>query len=301
MLLEVIHSLKKIPEKTCVALGFFDGVHMGHKRIIESMVSKARSKGTVPVVFTFLKSPQEILKGKLIKRILSEDDKELTLSSLGVGKIYAIDFSKIMRLSADEFISQVLIDTLNASDVFCGFNYHFGAGKAGDCTYLKQRLALLGIDVHINEAVNYLGEPVSSTRIRKLIAEGSIEQANLMLARNFGFKSKAVECKKLKRNFEFLRITQGFPREIVLPRFGAYKTKVKIKGIFFDSITNIDARPIVSTNKIPLVETFILNYSGSNLCGEIIELEFLKFLSAGEEHSSLVELKKDICNLICGK
>lgn len=298
-MIEVIHSLKKSSKKTCVALGYFDGIHMGHKRIIEMMVNIARQKEAVPVVFTFSKNPQEILTGELVKKIINKDDKEIILSSLGVEKVYVIDFSEVMRLSANEFIDKILANTLNASDVFCGFNYHFGTGKFGDCNYLKQRLTLMGIRAHINEAVNYEGTTVSSTRIKKLIMEGKVEDANFMLTRSFGFKSKVIEGKKLGRMLGFPTINQNFPNEIVLPKFGVYKTKVKFKGNTFDAITNIGVRPTFSINKDTTVETFILDYNGGSLYGNTIELEFLKFLREEKKFKSLLELRKDINNLLC--
>lgn len=298
-MIEVIRSLKKFQEKTCVALGYFDGIHMGHKCIIETMVDVAKKKGLTPVVFTFSKNPREVLTGRPMKKIIGTDDKKLILSSLGVEKVYMINFSSIMELSADEFINQILINTLNAEDVFCGFNYHFGAGKSGDCNYLKQRLNLAGVDVYINEAVNYHGEIVSSTGIKKLISEGNIEKANLMLTRNFSFTGRVIEGKKLGRQLGFPTINQEFPKNLVLPKLGAYKTEVKVKGATFASITNIGVSPTISIGEPPMVETFILDYDRSKLYGETVEVKFLKFLRAEKKFSSLLELKDDISSLLC--
>lgn len=298
-MIEVIHSLKKFQEKTCVALGYFDGIHMGHKCIIKTMVDIAKKKGLTPVVFTFSENPREVLTGRQMKKIIGMDDKKLILSSLGVEKVYMINFSSIMKLSADEFINQILINTLNAADVFCGFNYHFGAGKFGDCNYLKQRLNLAGVNVYISEAVNYKGEIVSSTGIKKLISEGNIEKANFMLTRNFSFKGRVIEGKKLGRRLGFPTINQEFPETLVLPKFGVYKTVVKVKGATFASITNIGVNPTISISENPIVETFILNYDGGSLYGEIVEVKFLKFLRAEKKFNSLVELKDDINSLLC--
>ena len=298
-MIEVIHTLKKFPQKTCVALGYFDGIHMGHKRIIETMVGMAQKKGLTPIVFTFSQSPREALTKRPMKKISGTDDKKLILSSLGVEKMYMINFSSIMKLSANEFINQILINTLNAADLFCGFNYHFGAGKSGDCNYLKQKLKLAGVNVYINEAVNYKGEIVSSTGIKKLISEGNVEKANFMLTRNFSFKSKVIEGKKLGRQLGFPTINQEFPETLVLPKFGVYKTAVKVKGAKFSSITNIGVNPTISIRETPIVETFILDYDDNNLYGEIIEVEFLKFLRVEKKFNSLVDLKNDINSLLC--
>lgn len=298
-MIEVIHSLKKIQEKACVALGYFDGVHMGHKCIIETMVDVAKKKGITPVVFTFSENPREVLTGRPMKKIIEMDDKKLILSSLDVEKVYMVNFSSIMKLSADDFINQILINTLNVTDVFCGFNYHFGTSKSGDCNYLKQKLNLAGVNVDISEAVNYNGEIVSSTGIKKLISEGNIEKANLMLTRNFSFKGRVIEGKKLGRQLGFPTINQEFPQTLVLPKLGVYKTKVKIKGATFDSVTNIGMNPTISISENPIVETFILNYDGGSLYGETVEVKFLKFLRAEKKFNSIRELKDDINSLLC--
>lgn len=298
-MIEVIHSLKKFQEKTCVALGYFDGIHMGHKCIIKNMIDIAKKKGLKPVVFTFSENPREVLTGRPMKKIIGMDDKKLILSSLGVEKVYMINFSSIMKLSADEFIDQILINTLNAADVFCGFNYHFGAGQSGDCNYLKRKLDLAGVNVYISEAVDYKGETVSSTGIKKLISEGNVEKANLMLTRNFSFKGRVIEGKKLGRQLGFPTINQEFPKNLVLPKFGVYKTAVKVGGATFVSITNIGVNPTVNMSGKPIVETFILNYNGGSLYGEIVEVKFLKFLRAEKKFNSLVALKDDINSLLC--
>ena len=168
-----------LPEKsgTAIALGYFDGLHKGHRNVI-SLAAAEKKNGLTPVCFTFSKSPKSVLNGTQSNALMTNEDKIKTLERLGIERTYQADFEKIMNMPAQDFAQKILIDTLKAEKLFCGFNYRYGKNGEGNAETLKSFCESKGVTLTVVPATESEGEVVSSTLIRKLITDGNVKRAN---------------------------------------------------------------------------------------------------------------------------
>lgn len=283
-----------IPKKPrAVALGIFDGVHLGHRAVI-LQTAGMETPGGEPVtstVFTFTQPPREILKGDAWE-LLSADQKKAVFKGLGVEDWILTDFETVRRMSPDEFVHIFLHDALDARRVCCGFNYHFGKNGAGDATMLKALCEPLGIEVVVVPAVLAGGQPISATRIRRLIEAGNVEDAARLLGRPFTIDFKVVGGQHLGHLLGTPTINQPLPAEFIRPRFGVYATSVEVDGRVRIGVTNIGVRPTVGADS-PLAETWIADFEG-NLYGKNIPVSLIRFLRPEQKFDSIEELQKQI-------
>lgn len=180
--MKIYTSLQKQNLPLCVALGYFDGVHKGHRKVI-SKTLKYKSLGLIPSVFTFSESPRATLSGVPENRIIDNTAKQSILENIGIEVLYMIDFKTVCNLSAEEFVRDILNYTLNAKYVVCGFNYHFGKNGTADANMLKKLCSNYGIKTKIIRPVLYKRRPVSSTRIREAILQNDKTDISKMLDR----------------------------------------------------------------------------------------------------------------------
>lgn len=281
-----IPTTSSIPSRPrAVALGFFDGVHIGHRAVISRAVGVA---GTAPAVFTFEKLPRKTAAGEL----LTAAAKESALESLGVEELFAADFEAMRELSPEAFVRQVLRDMLCATAVCCGYNFHFGKDGKGDVALLRQLCAACGIRLIAVEPVMAGGEPVSSSRIRRLIEQGDMQAANRLLGRSLTIDATVVDGQHLGRKLGTPTINQPLPPELVRPRFGVYASAVLIDGEVTYGVTNIGVHPTVGETA-PLAETWIPPFSG-DLYGRQVPVMPVAFLRPETRFSSVEELRRQI-------
>lgn len=182
--MKINYFLEKASDKTCVALGYFDGIHLGHQAVINATVKKAQLTHTIPTVFTFSQNPKSIIKNAKIKNILTQTQKEKLLCDIGIKLLYCTDFFKIKNLSPTEFIEKILVNTLQAKYVFCGFNFRFGKNAAANAVNLIEICKKYDIETSVIDPVKINGIAVSSSQIRKYIFNGETEKANILLKKN---------------------------------------------------------------------------------------------------------------------
>lgn len=166
-----------------MALGYFDGIHIGHKKVILETV-KLKIQNLIPTVFTFSKNPKMVISKTKENNIFTKEEKEEKLKNLGIEILYRADFLKIKNFSPEKFVKKILHEKLNTKVAICGFNYHFGHGGTADAEDLKSICANFGIEVKIIKPVLYKKTPVSSTRIRNAIKENNTLEINQMLGKN---------------------------------------------------------------------------------------------------------------------
>lgn len=279
---------------TCVALGNFDGIHLGHQAIISSCVKKAREEGLVSVVWSFRRHPEHILKGSFASgNIISVRDKDRILSKMGVSHLILEDFEKVRDLSPEEFCEEILIRSLSARFVFCGFNFRFGKGGAGDVEFLKSYLEQRGVGVFVSSPVAMGGLPISSTRIRAFLAQGKVEEAEKLLGRPYSIRFPVLHGKHLGARIGFPTINQVFPSEYVTPKKGVYAVRVFFDEKEYFGVCNVGSRPTVDEDDRILAETHLLDFSG-DLYGKEVRVEFHHFMRPEEKFSSLETLKNQI-------
>jgi riboflavin kinase/FMN adenylyltransferase len=281
----------KLTGKSAVALGFFDGVHVGHKAVIESAVKYSRENNIPAVVWTFVNSPK---KGSL--SITDIDERKALFEALGVDILIAFSFSEDVKgLSKDEFVNKVLKECLNAEKVFCGFNYSFGAGGKGTPEELMRLCISQGISVEISERISVQGETVSSTKIREYIENGQTEKANVLLGRPYSINGTVSHGKKLGRTLGFPTANVDIPENKVLPKDGVYFTVTTFDERSFYGITNIGTNPTVD-GKIRRAENHIfdINEINEDLYGKEIKIELIRFIRGEKKFDSVEALANQV-------
>lgn len=288
--MELLNFNSKISCETAVALGFFDGLHRGHKEVIRKAVE---NKNVASAVFTFNNSPLLDLKNQAPARIITNEQKTELLNEFGVDFLFSVDFKSVMNLSAEEFIEEVLINKLKAKYVYCGFNFKFGKNGIANADDLKNLCSKYDIQVKSISAVLHDGAVVSSTAIRSLIQAGNIRVANQMLCRPFSFNFVVIHGKKLGRILNAPTINQSFPDDFISPKFGVYASIVKFDDIFTYGVTNIGVKPTIGS-EYPLAETFMPEYSGNDVYGKKVEVSLIEFIREEIKFDSLNSLSKQI-------
>lgn len=267
---------ESVKEKgTAVALGYFDGIHIGHKAVLNKALSQAKEKELVPVVVLFDIHPRKLLAGKIPPMLTSEERKREILTEMGF-TVFDFNFREGMNYSPEEFVENILIEKLNARSVSCGFDYHYGKGGKGNSETLREELGRRNISFYSAEPVILGGEIVSSTEIRKLISEGEIEKANAMLGEYFSYEFTVEKGDGRGRTMGYRTINQFFPEDFIVPKYGVYMSLTVIDGKSCLSVTNVGTRPTVSEDS-ERSETFILDFSG-DLYGKKIQVQLVKYL-----------------------
>ncbi len=285
-----IRETADINNGVCVAVGMFDGVHLGHRLMLDSLVNESKRLGLPSAIFTFSASDNPKSDSKLI----TLSDKKIELfSELGIDVVFSADFSEIKTISAIDFTESVLYNAIGARVVVCGYDFRFGKDRMGDAELIKKLLSPKGVSVINQNAVEKNGLPISSTNIRLFLSEGDLASANSLLGRAFSFKSEIVHGKQLGRTLGFPTINQRYPKELVLPRFGVYAVRCRIGGRLYGGVANIGVKPTVSDENAPICETYLFDYSG-DCYGCIAETEFIEFIRAEKRFASLNELKEQV-------
>ncbi len=278
-------------DETSVALGIFDGVHLGHQSVIKEAVRLAEGLKVTPAVFTF-KSSTVTSKGRA-DQLLSEETKLKKIEDLGIEYVYCAEFDELKDLTASEFVDEILYKRLHAKAAICGKSFSFGKGGKAGCEELKSLCANWGIQVTVVPSLELDGNSVSSTRIRGLIADGEISAANRLLGYHYGYTLRVEHGFERGRTWDFPTINQTIPNGLVLPRFGVYCAKVLVNGRWYIGVTNIGVKPTVGEKIAPLAETFIVDYEG-DLYGKEITIELYEFVRPEKTFDSFDELKAEI-------
>lgn len=275
---------------SAVALGNFDGMHIGHIAVLNRVKSFANMP-LMPIAVLFDEHSRKLTEGSIPPMLTLPQERDRIINENGL-KIVTLPFAEIKQLSPAEFVEEILIKQLHAAVVCCGFNYRFGKNAVGDAKMMEKLCREHGIECCVVDEVDFEGQPVSSTEIRSLIENGQIEKANRILGRSFGFCSTVIDGDKRGRKLGFPTINQEIPSGLVLPKFGVYKTAVTVSGKEYKGITNIGKRPTVGTDRI-LAETHILDFSG-DIYGETVDIRLKRFIRPEKKFSSFEELARQI-------
>lgn len=271
--IEVYRSPVPSRGKSAVALGIFDGLHLGHRSVI-SLAVKSAPRGLLPTVLTFAENPKFSGGGQAL---LTEREKIGLLREMGVRQLYLLDFDSVRDLPPEAFVRGVLRDVCRAEEVCCGFNYTFGRGGRAGSAELQRLCAESGITAEVAPAVLADGEPVSSTRIRALIRAGGVEKAARLLGRPFGYETAVIGGRRLGRRLGTPTLNQPVPPEFVQPKFGVYVSVVEAEGLRQCGVTNVGVKPTVGSDRV-LAETWMPEYHGPDLYGRTVRVGLLRFL-----------------------
>ncbi len=278
---------------TAVALGYFDGIHIGHRAVLEKALDAAKEKNLIPVVMLFDIHPRKLVSGTVPPMLMSEEQKRDTLIKMGF-RVVNFNFRESVNLTPDEFAKNMLLDCLGAKFVSCGYDYHYGKGGKGNAETLRETLCEKGVEVFTVAPVELNGEIISSTKIRQLISAGEVRKANEMLGKEFSYHILVEKGDGIGREIGTPTINQYFPEDFIVPKYGVYASRVRFDGRFYPSVTNVGIRPTVGGTSLRS-ETCIFDFWG-NLYGEKIEVFLLEYLREEKKFSSIDELKKAIEN-----
>ena len=272
-------EIEKIDLPVSVALGNFDGLHIGHAELIR----QAKCSDNKCCVFTFRQNPFGA------PRIIGIEKKLELLCDLGVDYACVFDFDEIRDMPWFLFVSDVLIGRLNCVRAVCGFNFRFGKGAQGNSQNLKEYMKTKGRETVVCDAVEYMGESVSSSRIRTCLGEGDIPSANAMLGRPYSVDYHVSHGNKIGRSLGFPTINQAYDGVSVKLPYGVYICSC----MGHPAITNFGVRPTVTDKDEPVFETYILDYEG-DLYGEDIRVDFHLMIRPEKKFSTYEELSTQI-------
>lgn len=272
---------------SAVALGYFDGIHIGHRAVIGGAVDWAQAHGAAAALFTFKLPGGSKIKGR---RLFSVEDKRRIVAGLGIEHYLVPAFADIMAMTPEQFVLGLVADC-RARAFFCGENFTFGAKAAGDPALLKKLCAPLGVEVHVLPIAAFEGRPVSSTRIRAALEGGDIPAVNAMLGTPYAVRFPVQHGAGLGRTLGVPTINQIYPEGYQLPRYGIYITRTWIDGRAYPSATGLGTRPTVNDDATKVTcETFIPGFHG-DLYGADPAVEFHAYLSPSKKFDTLDELR----------
>ncbi|HTV61660.1 MAG TPA: bifunctional riboflavin kinase/FAD synthetase [Verrucomicrobiae bacterium] len=294
-IIRAANELNPKGKKICLAIGFFDGVHLGHQQIIRQTISDARQHDALSVVLTFDQHPNSVvMPAKVPPLIYSLPQKLLTIESLGVENILLIHFDKkFSGQTGGQFIRNLAGDFGKIHSICVGANFEFGSRRGGNVALLKKLGAELNFQVHGLSAVSLDGEIVSSTRIRELIRSGDIDTASQMLGRAYAISGKVISGDRIGQKF-------GFPTAnlevggLLLPPNGVYAARTTLKAQTYRVALNIGFRPTIASGHPELrVEAHLLDFDG-DLYGETLQVEIGEKLRDERHFGSKEELQAQI-------
>lgn len=277
------------PDIPCVlALGFFDGVHLGHRRLIEAASAKGAELGVRHGVLTF---PSEAgLKGGAA-RLTDTDEKLKLIENAGAEIALLCDFDAVANMTPEEFVDRVLISDLNCKVCYAGYNFRFGKNAAGDAETLCRLMADRGAEAVILEEFRIDGNEVSASAVRRCLAEGDPRRAAKLLGRPYSVDGTVERGRSVGTQLGTPTVNTSLDGR-VLPRLGVYRTAVIARGKLYTGITNIGICPTFAL-RTAHAETHILNFNG-DLYGEKVQIFLLDFLRDEDKFSDANELKKQI-------
>lgn len=299
MPLQVYHQLNQIPKAigpTAVAIGNFDGIHLGHRTVLSHVVEKARARGLTPTVLTFYPHPLHVLKPDIKLECLSTAKEKLELlEAAGVELVLMAPFDKTLATqSPQSFFDDFLKNGLKASSIHVGSDFCFGNNRSGNVETLKGFAKLAQIEVQIEEPFLLENKRVSSSLVRQSLQRGEAELATQFLGRPYTVSGPVVHGDGRGKTIGVPTANILFPYEKVLPKSGVYVTEVVWQKHSYRSVTNVGVRPTFKTENPHLsVETHILNFT-HRIYDEYLELHFLKHIRDEKKFESLEALVKQI-------
>lgn len=283
-----------------LTIGAFDGVHLGHQQILKQLTAGAHAKGAPAVVLTFDPHPEEVLRGPRSRFYLNTPQQQAEqLAALGVDVLVRHPFTReTAATSARDFV-QLLKEHLGLEELWVGHDFALGRNREGDFAALQTLGAELGFSLHPVPALELDGAPVSSSRIRGLIAEGDVAAAARLLGRPFALAGEVVAGAQRGRSIGIPTANVAVDDKLALPANGVYVTRARLGGQAWGAVTNIGLRPTFEDGTLaPVVEAHLLDYAGGEFYGQQLQLDFLARLRAEQRFEGvealLAQIQRDI-------
>lgn len=292
-------SFPKALRGCVVAIGNFDGVHRGHQAVLDRALELAREQDCPAVVLTFEPHPRSFFRpDEPVERLTDAGEKAEILRVMGFDAVVEQAFTaQFAGISAEEFIQRILVEQLSAQCVVAGYDFHFGKARHGTPEFLQAAGETSGFKVSLVDAYHDEGgDVVSSTRIRSLLCDGEITQASGLLGYRYRVSGEIIHGKKLGRTLGFPTANMAVEGHVSM-KHGIYAVRFRrADGTLYDGVASLGRRPTVTSNGVPLLETFLFDFSG-DLYGEICAVSFFGFLRGEVKFDGLepliAQMKRD--------
>jgi riboflavin kinase/FMN adenylyltransferase len=295
----IFHNISETSDlkDTIVTIGTFDGVHLGHQKILKKLVELKNKNGGETLLFTFDPHPRKVLfpEQRDLKLITTTQEKCELLKQFGIDNVLVFPFTiEFSKMSAEDYISNIISETLKTKTLVIGYDHRFGSNREGNIETLKQVSGNYNFDLIEIPAQEINQLNISSTRIRKAIEEGEIEVANSFLGYSFFMSGKVIKGKQLGRtigyptaNIELLDLDK------IKPKTGVYAVNIIIDQINFKGMLNVGYNPTTDSDRIQKIEVNIFDFN-KDIYGKIIKIEFIKHLRNEVKFANLDELKEQL-------
>ena len=271
-----------------VVLGFFDGVHAGHRELINSAVNFSGVNKTI--LLTFKTSPSLYFNG-IEEYIRTREKSVQIIKNLGVDVVEETDFSAIANQSAEDYLKNIL-QKYSPKAIYTGFNHSFGYNRTGNPKFLSEKSKELGFEYYCLEPYKIDNQIVSSTYIKKLLKEGNIKLANKLLVEPFSISGEVIRGNQIGRTIGFPTANINYPNSIVRIPFGVYSVNLTVENKLCQGIMNWGRKPTIN-NSSPVAEIHIIGFNG-DLYGKNISVNVLDYIRSEEKFNSIEELKQQI-------
>ncbi|MEQ8473149.1 MAG: bifunctional riboflavin kinase/FAD synthetase [Marinoscillum sp.] len=284
------------PDYSVVTSGTFDGVHVGHQKILKKITQRAHSKGGKSIVLTFWPHPRFVLKkdANALRLLTTFEEKTQLLAENGIDYLVKIPFTKeFSELSSDEFIRSILVDKLNTQMLVIGYDHRFGKNREGGFDYLKEHSSEYGFEIEEISRQDIEDVGVSSTRIREALAAGQIHVANEFLGRYYSLTGFVKDGDRIGRSIGFPTANLDIPESYkLIPSDGAYAVYVTVNEEVFQGMLNIGQRPTVSGEE-RRIEVNIFNFN-KDIYNQRISIRFVKLLRKEQKFDGIEALKAQL-------
>jgi riboflavin kinase/FMN adenylyltransferase len=283
-----------IARGTVLTLGVFDGLHLGHQKIMETVVGRAKAIGAVPTAITFDPHPRAVLHPENAPPLLQTLDQRLAnFEVLGIKQTIVIRFDKdFAGIDAETFLRDIVYERLQAREVYLGKGFFFGKNRGGNIELLREMSRKLGFFADEVDEVCLRGQRISSSKIRKLLADGKVNLARRMLGRPYGVEGQIIHGFERGRTIGF-PTANLHPQNRVIPKYGVYATATLIENVWRRSVTNVGVRPTFEGDKEPSIESYVFDFDG-DLYGDVLRVRFLHRIRDERKFGGIDELKKQI-------
>lgn len=264
--------------KPVVTMGTFDGVHLGHVKLLERVVKKAKENNTKSIVITYFHHPLETIHKKTFPYLLTErENKEKLIKECGIDCVLYLDFDEEMaQMQPEDFLKKIIIDEIGAKDLIVGYDTHFGNSREGNYQFLKNRSSIYNYSIELIEPVKIDNHIISSSLIRDYIREGDMQYAAKLLGRNYLIHGSVQLGHRIGRKIGFPTINlQPLDDNKLIPAIGVYVCEVLVDAKKYFGVTNIGYSPTLKTTRIKEIETYILDFD-EDMYHKNVEISFNK-------------------------
>ena len=294
--MKIFHGTENanILRPTVLTLGVFDGLHLGHQRIMEIVVRRAKTVDAIPTAITFDPHPRAVLYPEKSPPLLQTLDQRLAnFEVLGIEQAIIVRFNeKFAKQNAEKFLREIVHERLQAKEVYLGHGFAFGRARGGNIELLRKMSDELGFFADEVAEVKLRGQRISSSKIRELLKDGKVNLVRRMLGRPYGVEGVIIRGDRRGHTIGFPTANLK-PKNRVIPKYGVYATATLIDGVWKKSITNVGIRPTFEGEKEPSIETYIFDFDG-DLYGDVLRVRFLHRIRDERKFGGIEELKAQI-------